>query len=245
MALQPIAYEASGRPYSGFLADGSGGATAPGVLVIHEAGGLTDHVKQVAERLAGLGHVAFAMDLFGPDFPTPAPERPDSLAAAQMVVRQLRGDVPEFRARVTAALAVLQAHANVDGERLAAIGYCLGGAAAIELARTGAALKAVAGFHAGILPGSAEDNARIGAQILLCHGAADPAVPASDILAFTEALSAAGKDWQLHLYGGVGHSFTNPEIDAWGFPSFGYDARADERAWEALLALFAETLSAP
>ncbi len=113
---------------------------------------------------------------------------------------------------------MLAGRPNVDGDRLAAIGYCLGGAAAIELARTGAAVKAVAGFHAGVLPGSAEDNARIRARLLLCHGAADGAVPAADILAFTEALSAAGVDWQLHLYGGVGHSFTNPEIDAWGVP---------------------------
>lgn len=244
MELRAIDYEASGRAYTGFLADGSGGAPAPGVLVIHEAGGLTEHVKDVAERLAGLGFVAFAMDLFGADFPTPAPGRPETLAPAQAVVRQLRGDVAEFRARVTAGLGVLEAHANVDKERLAAIGYCLGGAAAIELARTGAALKAVAGFHAGVLPGSAEDNARIRAKILLCHGAADGAVPAADILAFTEGLSAAGKDWQLHLYGGVGHSFTNPEIDAWGFEGFGYDAQADARAWAALIGLLGELFEA-
>lgn len=245
MTLRAIDYEASGRPYTGFLADGSGGAPAPGVLVIHEAGGLGDHVKDIAERLAGLGMVAFAVDLFGAGFPVPVPERPETLAPAQAVVRALRDNVAEFRARVTAGLAVLQAHPNVDKERLAAIGYCLGGAAAIELARTGAPLKAVAGFHAGVLPGSAEDNARIRAKILLCHGAADGAVPAADILAFTQALSAAGVDWQLHLYGNVGHSFTNPEIGAWGFAGFGYDAQADARAWAALLELFGEVFGRP
>jgi dienelactone hydrolase len=240
MTLQPIDYEVTGRSYTGFLADGSGGAPAPGVLVIHEAGGLGAHVKDIAERLAELGLIAFAMDLFGADFPLPVPERPETLAPAQAVVRALRDDVAEFRARVTAGLAVLQAHPNVDKERLAAIGYCLGGAAAIELARTGAPVKAVAGFHAGVLAGSVEDNERIRAKILLCHGAADPAVPAADILAFTEALSAARVDWQLHLYGGVGHSFTNPEIDAWGFTGFGYDAQANARAWAALLELLGE-----
>jgi dienelactone hydrolase len=245
MTLRAIEYEASGRPYTGFLADGSGCAPAPGVLVIHEAGGLGPHVKDIAGRLARLGYVAFAMDLFGADFPLPAPERPETLAPAQAVVRALRDDIAEFRARVAAGLAALAGQPNVDGERLAAIGYCLGGAAAIELARIGAPIKAVAGFHAGVLPGSAGDDARIRAKILLCHGAADPAVPAADILAFTEALSAAGVDWQLHLYGGVGHSFTNPEIDAWGFPGFGYDAQADARAWAALLELFGEVFESP
>jgi dienelactone hydrolase len=240
MTLRAIDYEASGRPYTGFLADGSGGAPAPGVLVIHEAGGLGAHVKDIAERLAELGLIAFAMDLFGADFPAPVPERPETLAPAQAVVRALREDVGEFRARVTAGLAVLAGQPNVDGERLAAIGYCLGGAAAIELARTGAPLKAVAGFHAGVLAGSVEDNERIRAKILLCHGADDGAVPAADILAFTQALSVARVDWQLHLYGNVGHSFTNPAIDAWGFAGFGYDAKADARAWAALMELFGE-----
>lgn len=242
MALEPLDYAVGSAPYTGFLADGSRGVPAPGVLVIHEAGGLTGHCKAVAEKLAALGYVAFAMDLFGPTMALPVPEQPETLGAAQAVVRQLRNDVPEFRARLTAALGVLQAHPHVDG-RLAAIGYCLGGAAAIELARTGAPLAAIAGFHAGILPGTAEDNRAIRGKVLLCHGADDPAVPAAEIIAFTGALTDAGADWQLQLYGGVGHSFTNPEIDAWGFPGFAYHAEADRRAWAAMLDLFSESLS--
>src|SRR6185503_12570605 len=146
--------------------------------------------------------VAFAMDLFGPDLEPPVPGRPETMAAAQAVVRALRDNVPEFRARVRAGLGVLKAHAHVDPGRLAAIGYCLGGAAAIELARSGAPLRAVAGFHAGILPGPAEDDAAIRARVLLCHGVDDPAVPVAQIHDFTTALSEAGVDWQLHLYGG-------------------------------------------
>ena len=241
MDLEPISYQASGRTYTGFLADGSSGERVPGVLVIHEGGGLTGHTKERAARLAEeLGYVAFAMDLFGPEVETPVPGQPETMAAAQAVVRGLRDDVAEFRARVKAGLGLLEAHPHVDPARLAAIGYCFGGAAAIELARTGAALAAVAGFHAGILPGSAEDDAAIRARVLLCHGADDPVVPAAQILAFTEALSAAGKDWQLHLYGGVGHSFTNREIDAWKLPGFAYDAEADRRSWAAMRCLFGE-----
>ena len=239
MNLEPIDYEASGRLYTGCLADGAGAARVPGVLVIHEGGGLTGHTKERAARLAEeLGYVAFAMDLFGPEVPPPVAGKPETMAKAQGEVRALREDVGELRARVKAALAVLAAHPHVDPARLAAIGYCFGGAAAIELARSGAPIKAAIGFHAGILPGSAEDDAAIGGRVLLCHGAADPVVPLAQILAFAERLGAAGKDCDLQLYGGVGHSFTNREIDAWAMPGFAYDENADRRSWAAMLNLF-------
>jgi len=239
MELQPIPYQAGGQSFAGFLADGSAGAPAPGVVLFHEGAGLTDAIKGRAARLAAeFGCVAYAPDLFGT--PPPAPGDAAALAAAQAAVRALRDDVATLRGRCAAALAVLAGHPHADPARLAAIGYCFGGAAAIELARSGAGLKAVAGFHAGVLPGSAADDSAIHARILLCHGAEDPAVPAAQIQAFTDGLSAAGVDWQLHLYGGVGHSFTNPEIDAWGLPGFRYDAQADARAWAALAQLLGE-----
>jgi len=236
MELQPTSYQADGRDYAGWLADGSDGAPAPGVLVLHEGAGLTEGIKARAARAAGeFGCVAYAPDLFGTA--PPAPGDAAALAAAQAVVRGLREDVAALRARCGAALAVLEGHASVDPARLAAIGYCFGGAAAIELARAGAPLRAVAGFHAGVLPGGAE---AISGKVLLCHGAEDPAVPAARIEEFAAALGAAGIDWQLHLYGGVGHSFTNKEIDAWNLPGFAYDARADARAWAALARLLGE-----
>ncbi|MEA3046826.1 MAG: hypothetical protein QOJ53_1158 [Sphingomonadales bacterium] len=232
MDLQPISYQAGGRAFTGFLADGSGARPAPAVLVIHEGGGLTGHAKERAAMLAELGHVAFAMDLFG------EPGAP--LERLREIVKELRADVALLRARCAAALAVLEGHAHVDSGRLAAIGFCFGGAAAIELARAGAPLAAVAGFHAGVLPGTAEDDQAISGRVLLCHGAEDPVVPVAQILDFAAALSAAGIDWQVHVYGGVGHSFTNREIDAWNLPGFRYDAQADARSWAALRQLLDE-----
>jgi dienelactone hydrolase len=243
MDLEPIVYEAGGRSYTGFLADGSGGMRAPGVLVIHEGGGLTDHAKGRAARLAELGHVAFAMDLFGSDVALPTPGRPETMAEAQALVRQLRDDVGELRSRAAAGLAVLQGHPNVDPVRLAAIGFCFGGATAIELARAGAPLAAVVGFHAGVIPANEADDRAMRARLLLCHGEKDPVVPASQIQDFTARLTEAGVDWQLHLYGGVGHSFTNREIDAWNLPGFAYDERADRRSWAAMRQLFAEVFA--
>jgi dienelactone hydrolase len=234
MALEPIHYEVSGQPFTGFLADGSSGRPAPGILVAHEGGGLTGHPRERAERLAGLGYVAFALDLFGdPDL---------TLEAKMALVRSLRADVGELRRRADAALEVLSGHPNVDSARLAAIGFCFGGTAAIELARGGADLKAVVGFHAGLTPGSAEDNRAIRARLLLCLGMDDPVVTKAQRDAFAEEMNEAGVDWQIHLYGGVAHSFTNPEIDSWGFEGFRYDAVADARSWDSMRRLFAETI---
>jgi len=232
MDLEPIDYQAGGRSFTGFLADGSGGRRAPAVLVIHEGGGLTDHARERAAMLAGLGYVAFAMDLFG------EPGAP--LDRLRAIVQELRADVAMLRLRCAAALDVLRRHDHVDSARLAAIGFCFGGAAAIELARSGAPLAAVVGFHAGILPGSDEDDRAIRARLLLCHGEVDPVVPASQIQDFTARLTEAGVDWQLHLYGGVGHSFTNCEIDAWDLPGFRYDANADRRSGAAMRQLLEE-----
>ncbi|MEA3038682.1 MAG: hypothetical protein QOE79_1195 [Sphingomonadales bacterium] len=232
--LQAIDYSANGHSYRGFLADGSGGRPAPGILVAHEGGGLTDHARGRSERLAGLGYVAFALDLFGEQAPT--------LDDKMALVRSLRADTAELRARGAAALAVLTGHSNVDQGRLAAIGFCFGGTAIIELARGGAPLRALVGFHAGLTPAAAEDNRAIRGKLLLCLGADDRVVPAEQRTSFLAEMTEAGVDWQLHLYGRVGHSFTNPEIDAWDFPGFRYDAEADARSWRAMRHLFEETL---
>jgi dienelactone hydrolase len=232
--LRAIDYAANGRDYRGFLADGSGGKPAPGILVAHEGGGLTDHAKGRAERLAELGYVAFALDLFGDQ----APSLDDKMA----LVRTLRADTTELRARGSTALAVLTSQASVDADRLAAIGFCFGGTAIVELARGGAPLKALVGFHAGLTSAAAQDNRAIGGKLLLCLGAEDPVVTAEQRISFLAEMTAAGVDWQMQLYGGVGHSFTNPEIDAWDYPGFRYDSRADARSWRAMRALFDETL---
>ncbi len=234
MDLEPIAYDCQGTSLKGYLADGSGGRPSAGILVAHEGGGLARHTREKARRLGELGFVAFALDMYG--------EEDVTLERAMELGKALRTDVARIRGLLAAALDVLTSRPNVDPERLAAIGYCMGGAAAIELARTGAPLKCVAGFHAGILDAPPEDDKAILGKVLLCHGAGDPIVPPARIHAFTEALTAAGVDWQLHLYGGVGHSFTNRDIDPLGIAGFAYDPAADERSWRAMLGLFDEVL---
>jgi dienelactone hydrolase len=233
--LVPIGYEGGdGVALRGYLADGSGGRPASGMLVAHEGGGLARHTKQRALRLAELGHVAFALDYYGEENPP--------LERAMELGKALRADSPRFRTRLAAGLDVLTAQANVDPERLAGIGYCMGGAAVIELARMEAPFVAVVGFHSGFVPATPEENAAIRGRLLLCHGADDPIVTAAQRDAFLAEATAAGIDWQLHLYGGVGHSFTNPDIDALNLPGFAYDETADRRSWKAMLDLFDEVL---
>jgi dienelactone hydrolase len=219
---------------TGYLADGSRGRPVPGVLVAHEGGGLGRHTKQRALRLAELGYIAFALDYYGEEDPP--------LDRAMALGKALRHDRPRFRARLIAGLEVLTAQPNVDPGRLAGIGYCMGGAAIVELARMGAPFAAIVGFHSGFVPGIPEENSAIAGRLLLCHGMDDPIVTAVQRDAFLTEATAAGIDWQLHLYGGVGHSFTNPDIDALGLTGFAYDETADRRSWAAMLSLFDEAL---
>ena len=234
VGLQALQYESGGRTFTGYLADGSGGMPAPGILVAHEGGGHGRHTKDRARRLGELGYVAFALDLYGEEEPT--------LERAMELGKALRQDVAELRRRVGAAFDALCSHPHVDRARLAAIGFCMGGAAVIELARTGAPLACLVGFHSGFMAGAEDENRAIRGRILLCHGEADPVVGADKREAFVEEMKAARVDWQLHLYGGVGHSFTNPNIDRHGLPGFAYDETADRRSWRAMLNLFDEVL---
>jgi dienelactone hydrolase len=236
MKLVPIRYAGSdGAALTGYLADGSGGRPAPGILVAHEGGGLGRHTKERALRLAGLGYIAFALDYYGEENPP--------LERAMALGKALRGDRPLFRSRLAAGLEVLLAQPNLDPARLAGIGYCMGGAAVIELARMGAPFVAIVGFHSGFVPGTPEENSAIAGKLLLCHGADDPIVGPAQRDAFLAEAIAAGIDWQLHLYGGVGHSFTNPDIDVLGLAGFAYDETADRRSWAAMLTLFEEILA--
>jgi len=237
MDLRSIAYEHDGTRLTGYLADGSGGAPAPAILVAHEGGGLSRHTREKALRLARLGYIAFALDYYGE-------ENPD-LERAKELGQALRKEPARLRGRIVAGFDVLLGQPNVHRSRLAAIGYCMGGAAVIELARTGAPLACLVGFHSGFLPGSPEENRAIKGRLLLCHGEADPVVTAVQRDAFLAEMKEAGVDWQLHLYGGVGHSFTNPDIDRWNLPGFAFDERADARSWQAMLNIFAEAFGTP
>ncbi len=229
-----LEYQIDGKKFMGFLADGSKGKRVPGILVAHEGGGMTNHPKERAKMLAELGYVAFAMDTFG--------ERPSSMEQAMGFVRGLMGDLPTLRKRAVTALDIVKAQANVDPKRIAGIGFCFGGTTVLELARGGAPVAGVVGFHSGLATTAPQDAKNIKAKVLVCIGVADPIINADQREAFVKEMEAGKVDWRMELYGGVGHSFTNREVDALKLPGFAYDEKTDKRSWRTMRDFFDEVL---
>ncbi|MFM5907345.1 MAG: dienelactone hydrolase family protein, partial [Novosphingobium sp.] len=130
----------------------------------------------------------------------------------------------------------LRAQAGTAGLRFGAIGYCMGGQAALELARTGADLALVASFH-GILFTARQADRAIAPRVLVCHGDADPMVPREQVMAFWQEMDAVQANWHFHAYSGVKHGFTDPGSDARGMAAIAYDASADRQSWAALMNL--------
>ncbi|HEY1584794.1 MAG TPA: dienelactone hydrolase family protein, partial [Polyangia bacterium] len=195
-----------------------------------------DRQKARTDRYAELGYVAFTLDYYGDGRPLA-----DRSAIGERLQR-FSNDPPFARRVGTAGLDVLLRQPRTDASRIAAVGYCFGGSMVLELARTGADIKAVVGFHPG-LQDRRDDSANIRGAVLMCAGADDPIVPLDHRRAFEEEMRAAGVDWRMNLYGGAKHSFTNPQVDALGSDALAYDRRTDERSWRAMLDLFDEALT--
>ena len=232
-----VEYTADGTVMVGRLILPDGAGRRPGVLVAHEGGGLSDHELGQAARLAELGYVAFAMDYHGGARTYTDPDE----TVARLVY--LGSSPDRMRVIGRAALNVLASEPRVDTARLAAIGYCFGAVMVLELARDHADLKAVVGFHPGSADHDPEDSRDIAGKVLLCIGSEDPWMPAGQRLALEEEMRAAGVDWQLNLYGGARHSFTNPAADRSGQPEVGYHEASATRSWQAMTGLLAEVFA--
>lgn len=208
----------------------------PGVLVLHEWWGLNDYAKMRARQLAEMGYVAFAADIYGKGV------RARTADEARRLSARFKGDHRLMRARVRAALWELKARELVDAKKVAAIGYCFGGTAALELARSGAKLRAVVSFHGGLDTPAPAVRGRIAPSVLVLHGGDDPHVPLDEVVGFQKEMREAKADWQMIIYGGAVHSFTNPK--AGDDPSRGsaYNERAGRRAWDAMRLFLAETI---
>lgn len=216
---------------------------APGVVVCPEWWGNNDYSRGRARQIAALGYVAFSVDMYGKGNVTRDPKVAGEWAGA------VTKDVEVLRRRVRAGYDVLAASAEVDRTRIGAIGYCMGGTVALELARSGAPLSAVVVFHAGSLlargdeKAANEANARIRGILTVCHGQDDAFVPAGDVDKFHAQMKAAKVDYQFVAYAGAVHAFTNPAADAAGIPGVAYNAAADRRSWELMQATFREAFA--
>jgi dienelactone hydrolase len=206
----------------------------PGVLIIHQWMGLTDYEKKRAGMLAKMGYNVFAADIYGKDV------RPTDTKSAGAQAGKYKADRDLLRRRANAGLAVLRQSELTDPQHIAAIGYCFGGTAVIELARSGADIAGVVSFHGGLDSPKPGDGRNIRCKVLALQGADDPFVSAKDIAAFEDEMRQAHVDWQLVRYGGAVHSFTQWNAGSDNSKGAAYNEKADKRSWEAMKAFFAE-----
>jgi dienelactone hydrolase len=207
----------------------------PGVLVVHDGFGLGSHAIGAAQRLAQLGYAALAVDLWGER------ARFGEIAPMMETIGRFKNDPTLWMGHVDAARDAFVTQTDVDGANLAGIGYCFGGATVLEYARSGADVRGVVSFHAGLdVVGSDWGITRTKAKVLLCTGADDPMAPPSALVALQHALGKGGVDWEVNTYGGTKHGFTNPEVDKAGMPhALAYNKRADLRSWGSMVTFLA------
>lgn len=240
IVTRAVPYEHAGVKLEGYLAYDdakTGGAKIPGVMIVPEWWGLNDYAKSRARQIAELGYVAFAVDMYGTGVTTRDPKKAGELAG------QFYGK-PLMAERARAGLDQLLATGMVDPARVAAIGYCFGGATVQAVAWSGAPVAGIVSFHGSLIPPPANTAGTVKAKILICHGALDPFESKADIDAFRKAIDDAKLDYQFIVYAGALHAFTNPEADALsretGLKGIGYNAEADRRSWQHMKDLFAE-----
>lgn len=227
---EAIDYRDGDAELSGLLVWDGTELARPGVLVVHGGAGLDDHAKSRARQLAALGLLVFACDMYGKAV---MGDRERVLTC----LRELVADRARISRRVQAGVNVLLSHPLGDGQ-VAAIGYCFGGRAVLELARTGARLAGAISVHGSLESARPALAGDVKAKVLVCHGALDPHVPTAQVTGFIEEMNAARTDYQLIVYGGAMHGFTHyvgPQA-----PGVAYHVLSDQRSFLAIKAFLAE-----
>jgi dienelactone hydrolase len=233
-----VLYEADGTQLKGFIAyPAAATGKRPGVLVIHEWWGHDEYARMRAQKLAELGYVALAVDMYGDGKQASHPED------ASKMMMEVMGNLPTAVARFAAAKALLESDPRIDASKIAAIGYCMGGAIALHMARLGSDLDAVAVFHGNLATQQPMAPGAFKGKILIANGGADPFVPAEQVQAFEKEMAAAGASYELQSYPNAKHAFTNPDATAKGEKfkiPLAYDAQADADSWRKLEQLLAQ-----
>ena len=233
--MQPIDYQVGNTALRGYLAyDDSAQGKRPGVVIYPEWWGVTEYPRTRARELAKLGYVAFVADIYGKDVTTSDPKEAAKLAGPFYQDRNL------FRERALAGMEELKLQPQVDPTKIAAIGYCFGGSAALEVARGGTRFAGLVSFHGGLSTPNPDADQPITPKILICTGADDAFVPMSDVEAFAQEMRNAHADYQINIYANAHHAFTNPDAGKFGIPNIAYNAEADHRSWEAMKSFFDE-----
>ena len=232
---QPVLYQDGPTRLAGYVARPAAvTGTVPGILIIHQWMGLTGHERMEADRLAALGYVALAADIYGEGV------RPRDTAEAGAQATLYKGDRALYRRRLRAGLDALKAQAGVDPGRLAVIGFCFGGTGALEAARAGLPVKGVVSFHGGLDAPPDPAAPPITAKVLVCHGADDPNVPPKDVAAFQDEMRRRKGDYTFIAYAGAVHAFTQKEAGNDPARGAAYQEAAATRSWQHMKDFFAE-----
>jgi len=229
-----VGYNDGDTALEGYVAYKATDVQKPMVLVAHDWTGRREFACAAAERIAELGYVGFALDMYGKGIFG----RDDDVEGNSALMNPLASDRVLLRQRINAALTAGRNIPQVDATRVAAMGFCFGGMCVLELARSGADILGVVSVH-GILAAADISNQPIKAKVLCLHGHDDPMVPPEQVLTFETEMTDAGVDWQVHVYGGTMHAFTNPAAANPGFGTV-YNAVAERRSYQTLANFLAE-----
>jgi dienelactone hydrolase len=228
-----VEYEDNGTLLEGYFVT-PGGSDLPLILVAHDWTGRRQYAIDKANEMADRGYAAFALDMYGKG----VFGRDGDVEYNSSLMGPFAMDRLKLRQRVHAALTAGRAQPEVNGQQVAAIGYCFGGMCVLELARSGADVLGVVSVHGIFSPGEVANEAMT-SKVLCLHGHDDPMVPPEQVVAFEQEMTAAGVDWQMHVYGATTHAFTNPGANN---PDFGtvYSERANRRADQSTTDFFEE-----
>lgn len=232
MVERPVEWTLEGRSFTGTLVfDDAAKRPRPGLVMVPNWKGVTAESVALAKQIAGDDYVVLVADVYGADV------RPQTNDEAGKVAGALRADPKTLRARTARAVEVLKAQAKqapVDPARIGAIGFCFGGTAVLELARSGADLGGVVSLHGGLGTPMPAAKGAVRAPVLVLNGAADRAVTDEHIAAFEQEMDAAGADWQFVNFGGAVHCFAEPRAGNDPASNCRYDERAAKRAYRLM-----------
>ena len=231
-----VQYKVGDQMFKGYIAyDDAKKEKRPGVLVVHEWWGHNEYARKRARMLAELGYTALALDMFGDGKQAHHPDEAGKFAG------EVQQNMDAAKARFVAAEDVLKKHPTVDVQKIAAIGYCFGGAVVLQMARAGVDLKGAASFHGPLGTATPAAKGRVKAKVFVANGADDSFVKPEEVAAFKQEMEAAGIDYKLVNYPGAKHSFTNPDADElakkFNMP-IAYNAEADKQSWSEMQVFF-------
>jgi dienelactone hydrolase len=234
--VKTIAYQQDSTALEGKVVSPKSKGKLPGIVLMPDWMGVTPQAVAYAKQVSDWGYVVFVADLYGKD------AQPKNTQDAGKLAGTLKGNIPLLRQRAAAALAMLKQQPGVDTTQIAGMGFCFGGQAILELARSGAELKGVASIHGNLNTTLPQDSKNIKGKVLVLQGAEDPYATQAQALTFMDEMRQAGTDWSVIFYGGAVHAFTNPGAGSDPKQGVAFNPEANRRAFVVLKDFFAETL---